>query len=127
MSRSPSSGDPRSHTTANASPPASLIAATVSAAGKMSPIAIACPASASRSAIARPIPRAAPVTRASLISREVEAEGGIHDVRYPVGHLVFRQPDFRADQVVNPLKHHQAAHRGQLGVLLMPPRLLGRG
>src|SRR5881227_3872433 len=45
-------------------------------------------------------------------SRNVEAERGEHDVRDPVGHLVLRKPDIGADQVVHPLEHHQAGHRG---------------
>src|SRR5690348_8642599 len=135
-------GEPRSHSTANASPPASpapfmaLIAVTVSSAGCRSPRASVWPAWASRNAMAWPIPRAAPVTTATrpsasimaLASRNVEAERGEHDVRDPVGHLVLRKPDIGADQVVNPLEHHQAGHRGELGVLLvLAGRLRGGG
>jgi dihydropteroate synthase len=55
-------------------------------------------------------------------------EGGVHDVRDTVGHLVLREPYLGADQVVDALEHHQARDRGQLDVLLLlTRRLAGRG
>ena len=43
-------------------------------------------------------------------------EGRENDRGEPVHHLVPGQPHLHTEQVVHPLQHHQAGHRGELGV-----------
>ncbi len=63
------------------------------------------------------------VSRAAraLAAPWLRAERGVDDRGQPVHHLVPGQPHLDAEQVVDPLQHHQAGHRGELGMLLLAP------
>src|SRR4029453_4174995 len=91
--RAHSAASPTSIVAPMAVPPAAWISSTVAPGGLMSTATIERSAAASRSAVARPIPEAAPVTMTQLIGRSpvdhpaaLEHEGGAREIPQVVAH-----------------------------------------